>query len=92
MSSIQLSDALLGDIQAVLEKHDPANKDSGIGVQYLAAILGYIVANFPTPSAQKTDIMNQLFQFASHVMAENDVSKATESTANEAYGVWKPNK
>jgi hypothetical protein len=95
MSTIQLSDQLLNDIQEVLKKHDPATADIGIGIQYLAAVTGFLMASFPLDMNKKKDILDQLFQFANHVM--NEHSQEAEGPAgtappadNNAFGVWKP--
>ena len=88
MSTIQLTDALLEDIRSTLQKHDSRNEDFGVAAQYLAAILGFLSANFPGEITQKRDILQQLFQFADHVLEQNCAPEQT--TTPEAFGIWDP--
>lgn len=89
MSTIQLSDDLLNDIQDALIRHDPATEDAGISIQYLAALTGFILSRFPNHDLeQKKQILEHLHEFALHVLT--DSSPAEEEPANEAFGVWKP--
>ena len=95
MSTIQLSGELMNDIYEVLVKHDNAvSNDVGIGIQYLAAITGYLTAGLKQWSAEdKQEFLEQLFQFANHVMSEQSGSSPAPAAApadNNAFGVWKP--
>ncbi len=90
MSSIQISPELVSDIRSVLEKHDENAKEIGVGIQYLSALLGYVVAGFPSELDQKRQILQQLFQFSEHVLSENAAPAQTQAPSQEAYGVWKP--
>ncbi len=92
MSTIQLTDELLSNIQGVLEEHDEQTRDAGIGIQYLAAILGFLVARFPTQTGeQKQQILRELFDFASHVLDQNTRQEPPAAGPEEAFGIWKPN-
>ena len=89
MSTIQLSDELLNDIQDVLHKHDPATEDAGISIQYLAALTGFILSQFPNHNLeQKKQILQHLHDFSVHVL--EDSSPEEKAPANDAFGVWKP--
>ena len=91
MSSIQLSEELLVDIQKTLIKHDAGAQDMGVAVQYLAATTGLLLANFSSyNSEQKKDLLQQLFGFAEHVMTDNAAEKATAPPNDDAFGIWKP--
>lgn len=91
MSTIQLSAELLKEIQTVLQKHDEATSDPGIAIQYLSAVIGYQLASLPNDLAQKQEFLDQLFQFANHVMSEHSQPEEGQSQQQaEAYGVWKP--
>lgn len=88
MSTINLSDELLNEIQSILEKYDEANQDIGISVQYMAAILGYLVGQFPGGLQKQQEILAHLYQFAEHVLSENQPRQ--EAPQEQAFGVWKP--
>lgn len=91
MSTIHLSDELLSNIQGVLEQHDEQTKDAGVGIQYLAAILGFLVARFPAQTGQqKQQIMRELFDFANHVLDQNTRQAPPAADPGEAFGIWKP--
>ena len=89
MSTIQLSDDLLNGIQDILLKHDPATQDAGISIQYLAAISGYILSQFPNHSLdEKKQILKHLHDFSVHVL--EDSTPEEKPAANDAFGIWKP--
>lgn len=87
MGTINLSDELLSDIQNVLEKHDADNQEMGISVQYMAAILGYMVGQFPGGLEKQQQILEQLAQLAQHVLSEN---QPQQPPGADAFGIWKP--
>jgi len=93
MSSIQLSEELLIDIQKTLINHDPKAQDMGVAVQYLSAITGLLLANFKSyDPEQKKDLLQQLSGFSEKVMLDNlsaDIPQETSPT-DKAFGIWKP--
>jgi hypothetical protein len=89
MSAIQLSDELLSDIKKVLTSHDKANVDDDICIQYMAAIMGLQLARLPTEPGHKKKMLQQLFDFADHVL-EDGLPKASAPPPQEAFGIWKP--
>lgn len=91
MSSIQLSEELLIDIQKTLVQHDESAQDMGVAVQYLSAITGLLLANFKAYNpAQKKQLLQQLYGFAEHVMEDNQ-AKSEQAPQDAAFGIWKPN-
>lgn len=91
MSTINLSDELLKDIQQTLEKHDERNQDLGVGAQYLAAVIGVLVAHFPGQMQQRKEILQQLYNFSDEVMQSNvEPEQQADPGANDAAGIWKP--
>lgn len=89
MSTIQLTDQLLNDIQEALHRHDEQTKDIGVGIQYLAALLGFLVSRYPVDEAQQRDVLRQLYEFAAEVLEQNS-SQQSAPGADEAFGIWKP--
>ncbi|MDH5326699.1 MAG: hypothetical protein OEZ68_10215 [Gammaproteobacteria bacterium] len=87
MSELQISDELIHDLQQALVKVDARANDPGFAVQYLAAVLGYVVGEQPGDYDEKSEYLNQLLGFAQHVF--DDVA-APAAVEDEAFGVWKP--
>ena len=88
MDGLQLSEQLINDISEVLGKHDSRAEDPGIGVQYLAAVTGFLVGHMDFPHDQKSDFLDQLSQFSRHVF--EDVSQPEAPSSESAFGIWKP--
>lgn len=93
MSTIQLSDQLLSDIQAVLEQNDPQAGDAGIAVQYLAALTGVLAAQFPGDQERKRQVLRQLLEFSERVF-DDSLEAEPDSSADHPYGpgfgIWRP--
>lgn len=92
MATIQITDKLMSDIMDVIVNHDKEATDAGIGAQYMSALIGYMVARYPSTNIQKKEIMSHLAQFSEHVMLDNMAADepAAEPAQDEAFGVWKP--
>jgi len=93
MSSIQLSEELLIDIQKTLTQHDPKAQDLGVAVQYLSAITGLLLANFKSYGTdQKKELLQTLSEFAENVMLDNinEEQNSHNTTNDDALGIWKP--
>lgn len=89
MSTINLTDELLSSVQEALQRNDEQAGDAGIGIQYLAAIIGVMLARFPLQDSQRDEVLQQLFQFSQQVM--QDHSNAQKSPSSDpAFGIWKP--
>lgn len=106
MKSIQLSDALIENLHQVIEQHEPdARHDASITVQYLAAVVGYMMAEFPGSAGERADYLQQLHALAEHVLSERNQAKAREADApkppaghiepsatDPAMGMWRADK
>ena len=96
MATIQITDKLMSDIMDVIVNHDKEAIDAGIGAQYMSALIGYMVARYPSTNTQKKEIMSHLAQFSEHVMLDNIAPDEpadkpdAEPTSDEALGIWKP--
>ena len=91
MSSIQLSEELLIDIQKILIKHDESAQDMGVAVQYLSAVTGLLLANFKAyDNQQKQELLQQLYGFAEHVMTDSTAEEQPAPANDAAFGIWKP--
>ncbi len=88
-----LSDQLINDVKAVLEKHDPQASQGMIGVQYTAAIMGYMLGEQQMPADSKQAILDQLGGFAIDIMRQVEQRNAPvppPPSAANAFGIWKP--
>ena len=96
MSDIQLSPQLFSDIQAAVEKQQP-DADPGTTMQYLAAVMGYILASQGGMSREERDeYMNQLCEFARHVVsdvvARQTPARPAAPPGQQAFGIWEPSR
>lgn len=94
MADIQLSSQLLDDIQQAVLKQDP-EADAGTVMQYLAAVMGYILANQQSmPTNDREAFLDDLCGFARHV--HEDVSQPAQQPAappaGQVFGYWEPAK
>lgn len=104
---IKLSDDLIHGIMNLVMEHDEtAAQDMVRALQYIAAVTGYLAADYPGPEEQRDELMNYLHEFAKHVANEKAASqqqpqqaaapatapagKSVQSSDNPAMGVWKP--
>lgn len=91
MADIQLSSQLFQDIQqAVATQHPGA--DQGTVMQYLAAVMGYMLGNQRQMSSeQKQAYMDELCAFARHVYEDLASSQQQQQAAQaQAFGYWEP--
>jgi hypothetical protein len=95
MSELQLSAKLVGDIQSLLQEHDPASQDPGVTSQYLCAVVGFLLGQQDMPAGQKADVLDQLAAFMKHVADDVDSQKKQAAappppSSTDAFGIWKP--
>lgn len=99
---IQLSDQLVDEILQAITKQEPkAEGDFGICLQYMAAVMGVIAAEFPGPQSQREEFLKELNIFTQHVANEHasSLEQKKESPTkgrcepdpdNPGTGVWRP--
>lgn len=91
--ALQLSGELIEKLQNVLVEADPRAREPIVGVQYLAAVIGFLVAQMPEPVAQRKDYLSQLAQFTASVFDDIDSRNQSAPPAQppqDAAGVWRP--
>jgi len=88
--SLQLSGELIRDLQEVLVNADPRAREPIVGVQYLAAVVGYLVAQMDEPVEQRKDYLSQLGQFMHSVFLDLESRKAPAPPPQDASGIWRP--
>jgi hypothetical protein len=105
--SLQLSDELIADLIDVIVKHDNRTEsDMMLGLQYLAAVTGYIAAGYPGPAQDRDALLEHLAAFTKHVTDDRAASLQQQQqqaqqaqvtpkghsvqTDDPAIGIWKP--
>ena len=104
--SLQLSDELIAGLIEVIVKHDARTEsDMMLGLQYLAAVTGYIAAGYPGPAQERDALLEHLAAFTKHVTDDRAASQQqqqqaeqsqaipkghSETTDDPAIGIWKP--
>jgi benzoyl-CoA reductase/2-hydroxyglutaryl-CoA dehydratase subunit BcrC/BadD/HgdB len=94
VADIQLSSQLFQDIQAAVQRQAP-DADQGVVMQYLAAVMGYMLGSQRgMAAADRDDFMNELCGFARHVYEDvaNQQQQQQQATppSGEAFGYWEP--
>jgi hypothetical protein len=93
MEQLRLSQGLVDDMLAVLIQADERARDPQIAMQYLAAVLGYLLGTQDIPSAQKQEIHEHLSALARHVVDDvHQTLRQRQQPQGEAFGIWRPNK
>lgn len=88
--SLQLSGELIQSLQDALIAADPRAREPIVGVQYLGAVMGYLVAQMPEPLEQRKGYLAELGQFIEAVFEDVESRKAPAQPPQEASGVWRP--
>ena len=94
MADIQLSSQLFQDIQQAVQRQDP-QADQVVVMQYLAAVMGYMVGSQRSMPAEERDaLMEELCGFAHHVYDDLSQSQQQQAQApvGNAFGYWEPPK
>ncbi len=93
MADIQLSSQLFQDINQVVARQHPG-ADQGVTMQYLAAVMGYMLGSQRSMSdTDKDAFMDELCGFAKHVVDDmKQQGQQQAAQAQQAFGYWEPKK
>lgn len=94
MADIQLSSQLFQDIHQAVERLHP-NADTGVVLQYLAAVSGYMLGNEKNmAAADKEAYLKELCNFAERVYQDVQGQQQAPAAppAQDAFGYWEPPK
>lgn len=94
MADIQLSSQLFQDIQQAVARQHPG-ADQGTTMQYLAAVMGYMLGSQRSMSdAQADEFMDELCGFAKHVVEDmkRQAQQQQAQPSQQAFGYWEPKK
>lgn len=89
-AGIQLSGELIADVKEVLVKHDASAENDLMTMQYLSAIIGYVLAHQTSPGLDKRGFLGDLAAFAGQVLDQVEADMQPPQTAQDAFGIWKP--
>ncbi len=87
---IQLSGELINAVKDALVEHDAAAKDDLMTMQYLSAIIGYVLAHQTNPALNKRGFLNDLSTFMGQVLDQVEADMNPQQPSQEAFGIWKP--
>ena len=87
---IQLSGELISGVKDVLVKHDTAADDDLMSMQYLSAIIGYVLAHQTNPGLDKRGFINDLSTFMGQVLEQVEADMKPQQASQQAFGIWKP--
>lgn len=86
-----LSDELIADVRAAMAKHDSRASEGIVGVQYAAAVMGFMLGEMQVPEDKKQELFDYLGSFAVDVMRQvEERNEPAPEPTEEAFGVWKP--
>ena len=93
MADIQLSPRLFQDIQQAVERQH-ADADTGVILQYLAAVAGYMLGSERGMQADdKEEFLNELCAFAGRVYQDVQGQQPKPAApVQQAFGYWEPPK
>lgn len=86
MASIKLSEDLLNRLLETLAEHDENAKDPRFAAQYLAAVMGLLVAEQDFTQDQKETLLDELQGLAKYVIQQRN----QQPPPQEAFGIWRP--
>lgn len=89
MSGIQLSPELVDNLKSVLLKHDSSTKDDRLLMQYLSAVIGFVLAHQTQPGFDKRSFLDDVHTFTGQVLTQVESDMQVEHQ-EEAFGIWKP--
>jgi hypothetical protein len=87
---IQLSGELISGVKDILVKHDAAAENDLMTMQYLSAIIGYVLAHQTNPGIDKRGFLNDLATFMGQVLDQVEADMKPQQPSQEAFGIWKP--
>lgn len=87
---IQLSSELISGIKDVLVNHDASADNDLMAMQYLSAIIGYVLAHQTNPGMDRRGFLNDLATFMGQVLDQVEADMKPQQPSQEAFGIWKP--
>ncbi|HEB57950.1 MAG TPA: hypothetical protein ENJ01_01895 [Gammaproteobacteria bacterium] len=80
---IQLSSELIENMMRVIAEHDEEVRENGtLGLQYMAAVMGILAADYPGSDSDRMELLEHLAGFTRHVY--EDQMRAREQQQQRA--------
>ena len=89
-AGIQLSSELIEGVKQVLVKHDAAADNDLMTMQYLSAIIGYVLAHQTSPGLDKRGFLGDLTTFIGQVLDQVEADIRPPQPPQDAFGIWRP--
>ena len=87
---IQLSGELISAVKQVLVEHDASAENDLMTMQYLSAIIGYVLAHQTNPGLDKRGFLNDMTTFMGQVLDQVEADMKPQQPSQEAFGILKP--
>ena len=87
---IQLSGELISAVKDVLVQHDASAENDLMTMQYLSAIIGYVLAHQTNPGLDKRGFLDDMTTFMGQVLDQVEADMKPQQPSQEAFGIWKP--
>jgi hypothetical protein len=87
---IQLSGELISAVKQVLVQHDASAENDLMTMQYLSAIIGYVLAHQTNPGLDKRGFLDDMTTFMGQVLDQVEADMKPQQPSQEAFGIWKP--
>ena len=87
---IQLSGELISTVKQVLVQHDASAENDLMTMQYLSAIIGYVLAHQTNPGLDKRGFLDDMTTFMGQVLDQVEADMKPQQPSQEAFGIWKP--
>jgi hypothetical protein len=87
---IQLSGELISAVKQVLVQHDTSAENDLMTMQYLSAIIGYVLAHQTNPGLDKRGFLDDMTTFMGQVLDQVEADMKPQQPSQEAFGIWKP--
>ena len=82
---IKLSRELIDALLRTIGEHDAdAQQDMLVNLQYLSAVVGYLAADYPGPTSERDELLEQLQAFMKHVCDDRAGQQQAAQTQSPA--------
>lgn len=89
-AGIQLSGDLIEKVKRVLVEHDASADNDLMTMQYLSAIIGFVLAHQTSPGLDKRGFLGDLNTFMGQVLDQVEADMRPQQPSEDAFGIWRP--
>lgn len=88
MSDLQISNELVRSVQNAVASHDERAREPGILLQYMAALIGFVLGQQNIATDAKHALLGQLNAFSKNVL-DDVAGQNAPPPADDAFGIWR---